>query len=96
MDEAFSISNSSAKASNSAVFFILEFLQFHRLQGFLDGHGIGNLSKWGIGFDERKASAPNAIIEEVGSDPLPFAVRPLPVRAPLVRGIARVNHTVCL
>jgi hypothetical protein len=58
----------------------------------LDGHGVGTWSKWGIGFDERKAFRPDAIIEEVGFDPLPFAALPLAIRAPLP-GTARVNQT---
>jgi len=39
-----------------------------------------------MGFDERKASAPNAIIEEVGSDPLPLTVPPFYGPRPLWSG----------
>ena len=38
--------------------------------------------------------APDAIIEEVGSDPLPFTALPFAVRAPFLKiGTARVNQT---
>jgi hypothetical protein len=40
--------------------------------------------------NERRS--PDAIIEEVGFDPLPFAAPPLPIRAPLP-GTAQVNQT---
>jgi hypothetical protein len=44
------------KSQQICGFFILEILQLHRLQAFLDGHGIGTWSKGGIGsMNERRS-----------------------------------------
>ena len=41
MEEAFSISSSSAKASKIGGFLVFEILQLHRLQAILNSHGEG-------------------------------------------------------